>query len=220
MKLMKNTLNRPLLKTVLFSTFALACVAPPPQVKAQQTGPLVFIEVNDVTLIATLGFGGPAYGTVAPGPGGGVDSWTWTPPTGAQVPLNSFGGLQGAQWLEPPPQTAPPEVNTVLVGGSTAANSLGLVISSDVGLNRNLNLPPFNNTELDPQFLMLDPSAPGGMVVGMAFIDNGDATVPDGGLTLGMLGTTMVGLALIGRRFVSGKRDTPLSTISTDPGRA
>jgi len=195
---MRTTLNRPLLKTALVSAFALSCLTPLAQVKAQQAGPLVFTEVNDTTLLATLGFGGPAYGTVAPGPGGGVDSWTWTPPTTAQVLPNSFGGSGGAQWIEPVSPVF--EVNRISLGSAIAANSLGLVINSDV--EPESNLPMFNNNVPDPAFTMTDTSFPGG-IHGMDFIDNGDAarTVPDGGLTLGMLGTAMAGLALVGRRF-------------------
>jgi hypothetical protein len=198
MKLMKNklSLNRPLLKTALFSTFALACVT----TLAQTNLPLVFTEVPGNGLIATLGLGGPSIGSVTLISGGPVQTWDWSPPSGAVLSGTSFGGPPGAQWLEPPPLTVP-EVNRVTLSALTAGSGLGLMITSDVGTNA--NLPMFNDKSLDPQFIMPDPSAPGGAVVGMKFIDNGDATqtVPDGGLTLGMLGTAMAGLALSGRRF-------------------
>ena len=196
---MKNSSDRPLLKTALLSTFALACVT----ALAQNVQPLVFTEFPGDGLMATLGFGGPQVGsvTLVSPPGAPVQTWDWSPPTGAQVLPNAFGGLQGAQWFEPPPLTPAPEVNLVSLGAATAANSLGLVITSDTAFVP--NLPQFQDRTLDPQFTMPDPSAPGGQIVGMEFIDNGDGvqSVPDGGLTLGMLGTAMAGLALIGRRF-------------------
>ncbi|HXP63314.1 MAG TPA: VPDSG-CTERM sorting domain-containing protein [Dongiaceae bacterium] len=196
---MKNTLflNRPLLKTALFSTLALTCLAPLPQLKAQSAGPLVFAEVNDKTLTATLGVGGPSYGTVTGG--GAGDAWSWFPPATASIP--SVGN--GVQWAEPgnPSSVNLVQLTVVAIGPGPTPPPLEIFLSiqSDVPPAALANNPAFPNGYDDPAVFIIDPSVPGGQVSGMEFIDKGDA-VPDGGSTVMLLGTALSGIAFLRRK--------------------
>jgi len=178
---MKNklSLNRPLLKTALVSAFVLTCLAPFPQAIAQALGPVVFTEVNDTTLTATLGVNGPNYGTVQPLL---PDDWLWTPPAGARI--TSPPGALG-NWIEP---EDPAEVN--LVSAIAGANALS--IESDILPNP--NAPAVQDGIYLPNLTIASPS---GTTVGMIYFDKAAGSeVPYRSSSLGLL--SIPGLALVG----------------------
>ena len=191
------SLNRPLLKTALFSTFALICLAPLPQAEAQSRPTLVFTEWNDTTLTATLNTStGPSYGTVIRS---ASDDWTWRAPASATMNYQALGEDLVVSWQEPPNS-----FNAVYFY-SAAGTIVGLTINSDVPYfpgNIETGIPAMPNGGTESLPLLNDPNLPGGPsdpaggIDGLTFIDEGDAPVPDQSSSLGLL--FMAGLALLG----------------------
>ena len=174
-----KSITHSLLKTALFSAFALAWVAPLSQVKAQ-TRPLVLTEVNSTTLTAS-------FGSVS----GGSDSWIWTPPSGGAIttPTPSDG-----VWYEPPYTGPYGTVNVVYTIPNAGAPTQLLILSDHAVVGG----PSFMDGQTDTEFNFL--SANGALINGLTFVDQGD-TVPDTGSTLTLLGGAFVLLGALGRKL-------------------
>ena len=184
MKRMKNSSssNHPLLKTALFSAFALACVT-----ARGQNSTLVFTELPNNGLNAS-------FGSVALVHAGAEQIWDWTPPAG--VPFTA--GPQEA-WIEPGSSTtAQTTYNNVFAGGSFSGVS-GLVIISDT--NNPTGTINIDGTVVSPW------GAYGTAPLGVQFIDQGDvpsSTVPDASSTFALLGGALTLVGAMGRK--SGKQ--------------
>jgi hypothetical protein len=174
-------LNHPLLKTALFSTFVLTCLAPLPQVMAQTADPLVFTEYSSALLTATVG--GVSYGTVTLGP---ANHWIWTPPDGVQVvyPANPN------HWIEPEDPSLVNDLRSIYTIPQPE-RIIAMDILSDVNEVTG-NQETFVNGQTDPLFTI----SGGTPVVGLTFIDLGDASVPDQSSSLVLL--FIAGFALFG----------------------
>jgi len=184
MKLMKNrsSSNYPLLKTALFSAFALACVT----ALAQNT--LVFTEDPASALGLTASFG--TVTAVTP-PGASVQIWDWTPP--ANVPFNA--GPQES-WIEPGILSTTQTTYNDVFAAFPPSGPPGLLILSDTNV-------PTGTRNVDGT-LVSPWGVYGGAPLAVQFFDRGDApsrTVPDGSSTLTLLGGVLTLVGAVGRKL-------------------
>ena len=171
---MKSITHSPL-KTALFAAFALTCVAPLSQVKAQP-GPLVLTEVNS-TPTGLI----PSFGSIMD-PGSIPDHWIWTAPPG--MTLNSYP--QNDNWIEPAAS------GTFNVVSFFSTNQLQIV--SDRTSVPGNQLP--NGGTDNYQFII---TATGTTIDGLTYVDQAVETPEPSTLTL--LGGAFVLLGALGRKL-------------------
>lgn len=196
MKLMKNilSLNRPLLKAALFSTFALTCVT---AFAADPT--LVFTELPGDVLQASIAGGPASFGTVKLISGGAIQTWVWTPPAGDTL---SVVGTLPAWWIEPDSLPGTPTTYNEIDAVPTSTGVLILGIRSDITGATGNNI--FNDEATVPNLIALSNLTGGRAELGVQFDDEGDvrsSTVPDGSSTLTLLGGVLTLVGAVGRKL-------------------
>jgi hypothetical protein len=172
------SLNRPLLKTALFSTFALTCVT----ALAQSPPPLVLTETPITTnspIGLTVTLGGIAIGTITPDLGNsqtGVQAWEWIPPSNSIVTIPSPTFY--LNWLEPEPGAT--NYNSVEYTGITGRPGLALNIFSDyIVVGSPSDNLFYTNGQVSPYAVTLTDTLTGTVIAqGVQFIDQGDQSPP------------------------------------------
>ena len=173
---MKNrlSLNRPLLKTALFSTLALTCVT-----ALAQNGPtVVFMEdpTSPQGLTAQLLGGVPVgFVTQLTPAGAPIQMWDWSP--GAPFTVT---GPQPLSWIEPGTPAGVAQTYNVLQPANSTLGPPALLITSDTLQGGFTAVSTLNDGDTFNNWLTW-----GGTSYGVQFKDLGDlpsSTVPDGSL--------------------------------------
>jgi hypothetical protein len=181
---MENTIIRRLVLTLpIFLGLAMTAGATP------TTANLVINELSSTTLTYSWNGGAAQTETAS-----SSDYWQFTVPD-AVVSSTAGGSAYQiyVQWKEPDYATSG-KVNKVEFYQYGASNGATITVWSDYAYSD--AYPPLqNNGDI---YTFPNPPAPNGNTV--QFNDNGD-TVPDGGMTVGLLGMALVGMSVIRRKL-------------------